>query len=181
MTEASPEKPTWVDLIGYLGELRQELAQLHPDVLPMTVPHPAATREQLTDTETVLGHRLDEQHAELLRVVNGWPYMFLDLTLLGTDDLANGTGLQRGRDLLDIFYSEGAAPEDFPAKEDLDVLAVSSDQNDVVVVWRRGANTDGGLPVSWLVGEEIERYDNVFEYLADVVRRAKRQAARAEP
>lgn len=158
----------WPELIGFSATLRAQLAELEPDLSPLTMPRVAATEEQLADAERRLGSSLDGQHRDLLRHGNGWPLFFTYCDLLGTAELGEGTLWDKGQELLDLHFSEAPVPSDFPARDDLMPIAVGDMVTDVFALWRTGPETSGGRPVLWLAGEEVDRWDNVREWLLSV-------------
>lgn len=158
----------WSELIGFSATLRRQLSELEPDLSPFTMPRLGATEESLAEAGQRLGVELDGQHRDLLRHVNGWPLFFTYTDLLGTDELGAGSLWQKGRELLDLYYLEAPVPSDFPARYELLPIAVGEMVTDVFVLWMNGPETDGGRPVLWLAGEEVDRWSNVREWLLSV-------------
>ena len=101
MTSAVGSFPPWPNLIAQMGTLRRQVHEVN-DIFPATLPHLAATEDQLTAAEARLGHPLDPQHREFLSYGNGWPDFYLGSSLLGTDEL--------GRDQLSrVFFGVRAS------------------------------------------------------------------------
>ena len=158
----------WPELIGYSAILREQLSKLQPEINPFTVPHLGATGEQIRQAEARLGCPLDVQHRELLQHVNGWPLFFTHTDLLSTDELGQGPLWEKGQQMLDIFYEDGAIPAGYLARQDLMSIAVGEYVTDVFALWRTGPETNRGHLVLWLAGEEIQRFDNVRDWLLSV-------------
>lgn len=158
----------WEELIGFSVLLRQQVHDLKPDLRPYTIPGVGATEEQLRAAEARLGYPLDPMHREFLSYANGWRYFFVYTHLLGTDELGQGELWQTGNELLQLYYSEGPARTDFPPRGEITLVAVGSEVTDLFVIWRTGPTLDGGRPVSWLAGEEIDRFPNFREFLLSV-------------
>ncbi|MGH3964634.1 MAG: SMI1/KNR4 family protein [Pseudonocardiaceae bacterium] len=162
-------RPTdWPELIGFSATLRQQLSELEPDLSPFTIPHLGATEEKLAEAEQRLGVKLDDQHRDLLGHTNGWPFFFTYTDLLSTDELGTGPLWQKGQELLGLYYSEGPVPSDFPPHGELLSIAVGESVTDVFALWMSGPETDGGHPVLWLAGEEVDRWPNVRQWLLSV-------------
>ncbi len=158
----------WAELIGYSATLRSRLAEVDPQLSPMTMPRLAASEEQLAKAEQRLGTQLDAQHRALLRHGNGWPLFFTYTDLLSTDELGAGPLWDKAQELLDLFFSEAPTPADFPARETLLPVAAGEDVTDVFALWTTGPQTRHGRPILWLAGEEVDRWPNMREWLLSI-------------
>lgn len=158
----------WPERIGFMAQLRMQLAQVEPVVYPMTAPHVGAKLEQLKEAEQWLNLSLDPIYREFLTYANGWPDFFQDVRLLGTQELGRGPLWESGQQLLDTFFEDGSVPPDFPARTDLEPIAIGTETIDVHVLWTTGPMTDGGHPILWLAGEEIDRWENFDDYFRSI-------------
>lgn len=156
--------PPWPDLIAEFGLLRQQVAEVDEDQ-PFTVPHLAATEEQLQAAEQRLGHALDQQHREFLSFANGWPQFYLSNSLLGTEDLGQGERWDNANANLDAFYGSLEGDNPFiPPRAEIYPISNDYDSASVFVVWVKGEVTDGGHPVVWLPWQDSEPYDSFFDF-----------------
>jgi hypothetical protein len=164
--EAVPEFEDWPELIGKSVLLRQRLHELDPDVNPYTIPHVGASQQDLAATETRLGFRLDSLHQQLLSHANGWDYFFNFTHLFSTEEVGADDRWHRSEELLNIFYTDGPIPTDFPSRHDIYCFCANpAETEDLFVVWKLGPVTDGGRPVSWLTEEEVQRFPNMHEFM----------------
>lgn len=155
----------WPVLLGESGTLRQRLHELKPDTRPYTVPKIAATEEQILEAEARLGRRLDMQYREFLSYANGWNYFHTYTHLFGTSELGVGEMWDKANEMLDIYYSDGPIPADYPRREDLFPIAAGEYVTDVIAIWETGPVTANSHPVLWIGGEEIDRYENFHEFV----------------
>src|SRR5262249_13853228 len=159
----------WPALIGESVLMRQRVNQLDPEVNPYTVPHVGAAVAALDAAEQAAGLRLDPVHRQLLTFANGWEHFFTFTHLLAAEEIGTGPRWQKASEQLDIVYADGPPMDDLPAREDVLVICANPDEvEDIFAIWRTGPLTDGGRPVSWIAGEEVQRFANVHDFLASV-------------
>jgi hypothetical protein len=171
----------WPELIGESVLLRQRMNELDPEISPYTIPKVGASPEQLHAAEVRMGAPLDALHRELLTYANGWEFFFQFTHLLSTEELGTSPRWHKADEMLDVFYSDGPPPQSFgmPARDE--VLCVSADPDEVLdlfVIWRTGPLTDGGRPVSWVAGEEVQRFANMHELMLSVNEYTRRKLVR---
>lgn len=166
------ERAGWIDLLGYHGKVRMELANTAPKIFPLTIPKLGASESELVSAESRLGEPLDRHLRELLGFADGWPSIFLDVDLLGTADLGDGPAWESAHSTLDDIYDDGLPP-DLPPKNELFPFARAQFDQTLFVIWSNGPITDGGHPVIWLHNEVVERYSNVRMWLTEVARLTK--------
>jgi hypothetical protein len=65
-----------------------------------------------------------------------------------------------------------------PRDEVMCFAANPAEVEDLFVVWRTGPVTDGGHQVSWLAGEEVQRFPNMHEFLLSVNEYLRRKLAK---
>jgi len=170
----------WPELIGESVLLRQRLHELDPDVNPYTLPRVGASADEFDSAEVRTGLRLDAVHRQLLIHANGWDDFFAFAHLLGTNELGSGEQWRRASQLLDVFYEAAPAPDGFP-NQPSDVYCFCADPDnveDLFVVWKVGPVTGGGRPVSWLAGEEVQRFPNMHEFMLSVNEYLRRDLAK---
>lgn len=153
----------WDALLAHLNVSRGRLAEVAPRVYPYTLPHVAATGEQLDAAEARIGHSLDPLYRELLGYGNGWPHLVLVGDMLGTDDFGQGPRWRRAQELLDVYFDVCDTSE-IPARDQLYPIYVSQHENDVMVLRKEGLVTDGGHEVIWLSNEVDDRWPNTLEW-----------------
>jgi len=164
MTSAVGSFPPWPDLIAQMGTLRRQVHEVN-DIFPATLPHLAATEDQLAAAEARLGHPLDPQHREFLSYGNGWPDFYLGSSLLGTDELGHGPTWDDINRTLDAFYAALPQPAPVPPRDQIYPISHAEDSSSIFAIWIHGPRTDGGHPVLWLPWEEgTEPYENFFEF-----------------
>lgn len=174
MTEPAETIPPWPDLIAEMAMLRQQVSQVH-DLHSYTIPHLAATTEQIAAAESRLGHPLDPMHREFLSYGNGWPEFYLDSTLLSTDDLGHGDTWAELNENLDAFYSSLDESSVVPPRQQ--IYPISNDPADpsIFAIWKDGPLNNGGHPVLWLPWQDTEPYDNFFDFFRFVYQRYEKK------
>ncbi|GAB2829231.1 SMI1/KNR4 family protein [Lentzea nigeriaca] len=158
----------WEELIGLSVLLRQQLGSLDPELSPFRIPGEGATEEQLRAAESRIDAPLDPMYRDFARYANGWPYFFTYAHLLGAEQFGQGELWQKGNELLWLYYSEGPPRGAFPSLAELTIIGVGAEVTDLFVIWRTGPVFDGGHQVSWLAGEEVDRYANFRTFLLSV-------------
>ncbi|UZN03052.1 hypothetical protein [Cellulomonas sp. S1-8] len=153
----------WNVLLGQLGIVTTQLAQVAPAVYPLSAPGMGANDETLAGAERRLGHPLDPQYRQLLGYGDGWPAAFLDGDMLGTRDLGHGPLWDRGVTALDLFYESGPVDE-LPDRAQLYPIFVAPYQQDVMALRLDGPLTNGGHEVLWFANELVDRWPNVHEW-----------------
>ena len=81
----------WPILIAHLMAARSSVYEVERGRLwDYALPRVGAKPEQIDAAEARLGRRLDPQYRELLGFANGWPSIFRDDCLFGTEELGQG-------------------------------------------------------------------------------------------
>jgi hypothetical protein len=163
MTQPADTRPPWPDLIAAMGQLREQVSQVDED-FEFTIPHLAATQEQLAAAEQRLGHALDPQHKEFLSYGNGWPEFYMGNALLGTEELGQGMAWAEVTETLDAFYSALEDPSLVPPRAQIYPFSFDPGAATVFAIWKDGPVTDGGHPVLWLPAVDTEPYENFFDF-----------------
>src|SRR5690606_18653690 len=153
----------WDALIAHLASARHNLSQVAPEVYPLTIPHLAATPDQLAAAEARLGHALDPLYRELLGYGNGWPQLVFTGDMLGTDDLGQGPRWDQGQELLDLYY-ENCDTSQLPERDQLYPIYASQHDLNVMALRKDGPVTDGGHEVIWLYTEINGRWANSLQW-----------------
>jgi hypothetical protein len=163
MTQPADTRPPWPDLIAAMGQLREQVSQVDED-FEFTIPHLAATPEQIAAAEQRLGHALDPQHKEFLSYGNGWPEFYMGNTLLSTEELGQGMAWAEITETLDAFYSSLEDPSVVPPRSQIYPFSFDPGAATVFAIWKDGPVTDGGHPVLWLPAVDTEPYENFFDF-----------------
>ena len=160
----------WQELIGFSVLLRQRLNTVDPEpgLSPYTLPGLGASENQIAAAETRLAASLDPVYRDFLHYANGWSDFFTYVDLLGTEDFGQGEPWSKGTELLDLHYSEGPPRRELPPRDEVMVIGVGAHVTDLFVSWRTGPLVDGGRNISWIAGEEVDRYSNFREFFLAV-------------
>lgn len=152
----------WSDIIGSIGLVRRELADLEPDVFMPSGPGLAAEVCSIELLERKLGYQLDEQYRAFLQWADGWPNFFSDISILGVDDIGAGSAWTRAAQLLTTYYNEvDGNQSSLPLLGELFPVAVSSHQSDVLALIRTSQKIAGGRSIIWLANGPIEQFENL--------------------
>ncbi|MCP2166582.1 SMI1/KNR4 family protein [Goodfellowiella coeruleoviolacea] len=163
MTNPAGNIPPWPDLIAEMGLLRRRVHEVN-DIHPFTIPHFAATQNQIVAAERRLGDALDPQHRDFLSYANGWPEFYLGSTLLSTEQLGQGQTWEELNQTLDAFCSSLGDPSVIPPRNQIYPITYPEEGSSIFAIWKDGPVTDGGHPVLWLPWRDSEPYDNFFEF-----------------
>lgn len=157
------EVPPWPDLIAEMGLLRQRVSAVK-DEFPFTIPHLAATDDELRTAESRLGRPLDAQHRDFLHHGNGWPEFYLSSSLLSAEQLGDGPAWVEANLILDIFYGELDEGHPYPSRAEVYPITHDESGRNVFAIWSNGPKSAGGAPVFWFPWSDTEPYDNFFEF-----------------
>lgn len=160
-------------LVGEVLRQRILLSEVVPGLYPLEIPGVHATDEQILEAEQRLGHRLDAQHAAVLRRGNGWPEAMTDGDLLATWDLGQGPRWQRAQEILDVHYEENAdlraenAELALPPRDSFYPFVLFDRDDKCVFVLDRVvvADPEDGAPV-YLIGEGVvmESWPSFYDF-----------------
>lgn len=168
----------WPALIGEMVLIKQAAAEADTEGLwKHRLPAVAATEQQLRAAEHALGFGLDENHRGFLRHANGWPAMYHDVDLFGTEELASGAGEEMLGHLEPEALLEAGVDE-----ADLLPIAASRDDLDLFLLATPSAPSPGA--VLWFAGGLIDRFPDFVEFfraMQDYNRRQVRRSGGADP
>ncbi|MGO1056698.1 SMI1/KNR4 family protein [Crossiella sp. CA198] len=164
MPNPGHDVPPWPDLIVAMGELRRKTAQASNNLFRFTIPHVAATPEELAAAEHRLGHPLDPQHRAFLSYGNGWDEFFLYYYLLGANDLGQGPTWELLNEYLDDFYDSLPDDVNFPPRDEIYPITFNPESAQIFAIWWGGPIVDGGHQVVWIPLVDGDLYDNFFEF-----------------
>lgn len=164
------DMPPWPDLIAEMGKLREQVSQIDDDAFPFTIPHLAATPDQIVAAEQRLGHSLDPQHRSFLSYGNGCPDFYLGSSLLSTEDLGHGAKWKKAHEILDVLYEGVDDPNVLPPRAHIYPFTVSEDTASVFVLWLGSDLYEGGHTVLWLPWSDTDPIPNFFEFYRMVYR-----------
>lgn len=171
----------WDKLLGESVLLRQQLHKRDPDINPYTLPHIGATEKQLDEVEHKQHMKLDPLYRHLLSYANGWEHFFTFTHLFEVQELGVSKRFKKASELVDIFYSDGPVPKGMPQRSHVLCFCANPDEvEDLFVIWLTGPVKDGGRPISWLAGEEIQRFANMHEFMLSVNEYLRRKLAKLQ-
>lgn len=155
----------WRLAIVELVQVQQAIHEIDRDELwEWHLPAVAADDATLLDAERRLGFRLDPSYRHFLGLANGWRAFFQTIDLFGTVELCaeadRGTARAQLLDPLPPQLLKAVVG----AAERLVVIAAARHDRDIFVV----PISHGQMlsSVTWLAGEEIERFDTFEEFFA---------------
>lgn len=132
-----------------------------------TIPRLKATEEQIRDAEQRLGQPLPASYREFLLHANGWYCFFWTLDLFGTEDLTAGPRHEAAAEALATYDNAGTLEELDLTIDEVIPIGVATHSNDLLLLIREG-HSDAGK-VSWIDGEEIDRYNNFAHYFTSMI------------
>ncbi|MEV6527553.1 SMI1/KNR4 family protein [Longispora sp. NPDC051575] len=156
----------WKALLGDTIVAKSALDDADPKHLePYTLPKVAATEDALAAFETVHG-ALPSAYRQFLLHANGWPQFYMDADLFGLPELEGSASAAVAAELMDVYTDTGVFDDmDWPPGDALPVGA-GEGMRDLFVIGRAGTPVQG--QVSWIDGEEIERYPDFGEFIASM-------------
>lgn len=167
------EQTPWPVLIGTMGMVKEQINKEDPEQLAdFTVPRLNATEEQVRAAEERLGEPLPASYREFLLHANGWDCFFWSLNLFGTEDLTAGPRHESAAETLDAYDDAGTLEELGLTMDQVTPIGVATHSNDILLLIREG-HSDAGK-VSWLDGEEIDRYDSFAHYFTSIIEYQRR-------
>lgn len=154
---------TWQDYLSWGQEINQERMEADwKGLWDYAPPNTGASEETLARTEAQLGFRLPKSYRDFLKVADGWPCFYQDMTAFSTSDLLGGELHEAGQIPLELEECVEAMAADGVIAADHFPVAASLTQTDVALMGKPGTPAEG--TVSWVRGEVIERYDDFLDY-----------------
>ncbi|WP_412543421.1 SMI1/KNR4 family protein [Longispora sp. K20-0274] len=171
------ELTDWKVLLGEMILAKSQLDERDPQHLePYTLPRGPAAEEDVSGISLPADYRAFLAHAD------GWPSFYMDADLFGSPELRGGGSADVARELL-ATYAEAGVFEDMGwAVADVLPIGAGAGMRDLFVIGRVGTTVEG--QVSWIDAEEIERYDDLAQFVAtmrDATERRARQLGEARP
>lgn len=162
------EQTPWPVLIGTMGLVKEKINSEDPEQLAdFTIPRLKATEDQIRAAEERLGEPLPASYREFLLHANGWDCFHWTLDLFGTEDLTAGPRHEAAAETLAIYDDAGTLEELGLTMDQVIPIGVATHGNDLVLLIREGYSDAG--KVSWLDGEEIDRFDNFAHYFTSMI------------
>jgi hypothetical protein len=169
------EPVNWPALIGTMALVKSEIDELDPEHLEdYTAPRVKATEADIAEYERNSGQVLPHEYRDFLLHANGWPSFYFDMTLFGLPELqGQGNGARAG-ELLNLYNEEGVLADVDLAVDDVIPVGAGAGMRDLFLLVRPGRPGSG--QVSWIDGEEIDRYQDFAEFFASMIEYARRRA-----
>ncbi|MGH3874407.1 MAG: SMI1/KNR4 family protein [Pseudonocardiaceae bacterium] len=162
------EQTTWPVLIGTMGMVKEQINKEDTKQLAdFTIPRFKATEEQIKDTEERLGEPLPASYSEFLLHANGWDCFFWTLDLFGTEDLTAGPRHEAAAKALTTYDDAGALEALDLTMDQVIPIGIATNSNDLLILIGEG-HPDAGK-ISWIDGEEIDRYNNFAHYFTSMI------------
>jgi hypothetical protein len=161
------DRVTWPELLGTIIVLKQRLDELDPDhTQPYTVPRVKAGEDEIAAYEQGTGQRLPEDYRQFLLHANGWPGFYFRADLFGLPELAGVGNWASAQTNLNGYDEQGVlADAGLTRDEVFPVCAGPLDMGATLFLLVRSHRPNAGQVV-WLDGEEIDRYDTFYDYMA---------------
>jgi len=149
----------WLAEIGKLTLIKKRIADLDGDkMFPFHLPNPAATEADIMSVEDFLGHTLDNNYKQFLKLRNGWRDFFHSSDLFGTIELKSRQDL----DSSSIWVESLVFKEVGISIEELLPISISKHTHDVFFMARPFSRNSG--KIFWFCEEEIDRYESFDDY-----------------
>jgi hypothetical protein len=174
---AMPEEVDWPVLLGEMILTKNEIAELDEENLePFTVPREKLSPAELEALERRLGERLPDGYRQFLLHASGWPRFYFRVDLFGVPELQGEGNWSVANELLQV-YEEQDVLDDLGLDPD-GVIPVAAGQGmrDLFLLIREG--WPGAGQVSWIDGEEIDRYADFAEFIASMTEYNRRYVER---
>ena len=138
-------------------------------------PNAGASEETLARTEAQLGFRLPKSYRDFLKVADGWPCFYQDMTIFSTSDLLGGELRRLGGVQLELEECIEAMASDGVIAADHFMVAAAQGSIDIVLMGRPGTPAEG--TASWVRGEVLGRYDDLLDYYLSMMEYNKLETA----
>jgi hypothetical protein len=157
----------WKQEIAIAWLVKQAMMDLDKEnIFPYHMPELAASEENISNAERMLGHELDSRFKEFLHHANGWQAFWHAADLFGTADLIGGRRKETGQFLLKMI-PDGVLCNSGIRRNDLLPISATKLDKDLFVITRPSSRYPG--TVIWFAGEEVERYASFDEYFLAMV------------
>ena len=153
----------WQDYLNWGQEINQERMEADwKGLWDYAPPNAGASEETLARTEAQLGFRLPKSYRDFLKVADGWPCFYQDMTIFSTSDLLGGELRKLGGVQLELEECIEAMASDGVIAADHFMVAAAQGSIDIVLMGRPGTPAEG--TASWVRGEVLGRYDDLLDY-----------------
>lgn len=157
----------WKDNIGAMVLVKQELMEQDVKHLwPHHFPEVGASEKQICNFEKELGYTLDQKYRDFLNYANGWKGFYQTVDLFGTEQLNNSAIMNYAKTLLSAIDDKVINESGF-FRNQLLPIAVTEFDKDLFVLCSSNSSEPGA--VIWFAGEEIERFENFYEYFLSMI------------
>jgi len=169
------EPVNWPALIGEMAIVKGEIDQLDPEQLEeFTSPRVKADPADVAAFERAWGEMLPLEYRNFLLHANGWPRFYFQMTLFGLPELQGEGDAPTGSRILQVYDEEGVLEDLGLTSDGVLVVGAGTGMRDLFLLVRQGQ--PGAGQVSWLDGEEIDRYQDFAEFFASMTEYARRRA-----
>ena len=167
---------TWQDYLSWGQEINQERMEADwKGLWDYAPPNAGASEETLARTEAQLGFRLPKSYRDVLKVADGWPCFYQDMTIFSTSDLLGGELRRLGGVQLELEECIEAMASDGVIAADHFMVAAAQGSIDIVLMGRPGTPAEG--TASWVRGEVLGRYDDLLDYYLSMMEYNKLETA----
>ena len=157
----------WKDNIATLMIVKQELMKQDVKHLwPHHFPEVGASEEKIRILEKELGYTLDQKYRDFLKYANGWKGFYQTVDLFGTEQLSNSAIMNYAKTLLDAIDEKVIIESGF-YRNQLLPIAVTEFDKDLFVLCSSNSSKPGA--VIWFAGEEIDRFENFYDYFLSMI------------
>ena len=167
---------TWQDYLSWGQEINQERMEADwKGLWDYAPPNTGASEETLARTEAQLGFRVPKSYRDCLKVADGWPCFYQDMTIFSTSDLLGGELRRLGGVQLELEECIEAMASDGVIAADHFMVAAAQGSIDIVLMGRPGTPAEG--TASWVRGEVLGRYDDLLDYYLSMMEYNKLETA----
>jgi len=158
----------WRELVARALQVSEAVQQADVNqIWNYAPPSPGADEASILALEEAMGVPLDSEYKQLLSVVNGWDSFYNDVDLLGTDDFPSGARVERAWTIVDAVNDGSQGILEYN-RDSFIPIAVSAFDIDVFLLELSNGGEAGGR-VSWVAGQEIERFESVSGFFEAMV------------
>jgi hypothetical protein len=161
------ESANWPELIGEMILTKNEIIDLDPTYYDdYTLPTENAEERDIKAFERRLGERLPAAYRDFLAHANGWKMFYWDADLFGLEELSGGGSSPAAMGLLSTYRDQGVLSDAGIREQDVLAIGASSHGSSLFLLFRSGGPNAG--QVSWISGEEVDRYSDFAEFFASI-------------
>jgi SMI1/KNR4 family protein SUKH-1 len=158
----------WQVLIGEMILTKNEILDLDPTYYDdYTLPNEGAETREIDEFERRISEGLPAEYRNFLLHANGWLSFYWDADLFGLPELSGEGGGAAASRLLSTYEQEGVLEDAGIRRQDVLPIGASSHSSTLFLLFR--GNQPNAGQVSWLSGEEVDRYSSFAEFFASII------------